>query len=161
MKIFGISLRLRKTFLNYVLLSHVQLFVAPWTVACQAPLSFGLCRQQYSSKLLLPGYLPDPGIEPTSVPPPLAGFFTISTTRGALLCMNFMISDIWSFFRQKVSNLEYYLIWHSLSNAGCVFVFYNIHLSVAFFISVLRLSWYNSFPQVNDIDLQIIVSMMI
>ena len=30
-------------------LSCVQLFVAPWTVACQAPLSMGFCRQEYWS----------------------------------------------------------------------------------------------------------------
>ena len=30
-----------------VLVSHVQLFVTPWTVACQAPLSMGFSRQEY------------------------------------------------------------------------------------------------------------------
>ena len=29
------------------LLSHVQLFVTPWTSACQAPLSMGFSRQEY------------------------------------------------------------------------------------------------------------------
>ena len=50
------------------LFSHVQLFVNPWTVACQAPLSMGFSRQEYWSGLLRPppGNLPDPGIEPTS-----------------------------------------------------------------------------------------------
>ena len=60
-----------------VLLSHVQLFVTPWTVANQAPLSMGFPRQEYSSGLPFPppGDLPDPGIEPVS--PALAGrFFT-------------------------------------------------------------------------------------
>ena len=28
--------------------SHVQLFVIPWTIACQAPLSMGFSRQEYS-----------------------------------------------------------------------------------------------------------------
>ena len=28
-------------------LSHVQLFVTPWTVACQAPLSMEFSRQEY------------------------------------------------------------------------------------------------------------------
>ena len=32
-----------------VLLSHVQLFVTPWTVANQAPLSMGFPRQEYWS----------------------------------------------------------------------------------------------------------------
>ena len=28
-------------------LNHVQLFVSPWTVACQAPPSVGFSRQEY------------------------------------------------------------------------------------------------------------------
>ena len=42
-------------------ISHVQLFVTPWTVARQAPLSMGFSRQEYWSGLLcsLPGDLPD------------------------------------------------------------------------------------------------------
>ena len=49
-------------------LSRVQLFVAPWTVACQAPPSMGFSRQEYWSGSLFPsaGHLPDPGIEPGS-----------------------------------------------------------------------------------------------
>ena len=40
----------------------------PWTVACQAPLSMGLSRQEYWSGLPFPspGGLPNPGIEPGS-----------------------------------------------------------------------------------------------
>ena len=47
-------------------LSHVQLFVTPWTVARQAPLSMGISKQEYWSGLPFssPGDLPDPGIEP-------------------------------------------------------------------------------------------------
>ena len=46
-------------------LSHLQLFVTPWTVAPQAPLSMGFSRQEHCSGLLCPppGALPDPGIE--------------------------------------------------------------------------------------------------
>ena len=49
-------------------LSHVQLFVTPWTVAHQAPLSMGFSRQEYWSGLPFPSPrdLPDPGIEPRS-----------------------------------------------------------------------------------------------
>ena len=41
---------------------------SPWTVACQAPLSMGFSRQDYSSGLPFPspGHLPDPGIKPRS-----------------------------------------------------------------------------------------------
>ena len=49
-------------------LSHVQLFVTPWTVAYQAPLSIGFSRQDYWSGLPFPspGDLPNPGIESMS-----------------------------------------------------------------------------------------------
>ena len=48
--------------------TSVRLFVIPWTVACQAPLSMRFSRQEYRSGLPFPspGDLPDPGIEPAS-----------------------------------------------------------------------------------------------
>ena len=65
-------------------LSHVWLFVTLWTVACQAPLSMGLSREEYWSGLPWPppGDLPDPGITAASLLcPALAGrFFTTSAT---------------------------------------------------------------------------------
>ena len=55
-----------------------------WSVACQAPLSMELSRQEYWSRLPFssPGDPPDPGVEPVSlVPPALAGrFFTTGPT---------------------------------------------------------------------------------
>ena len=50
------------------LLSHVQVFVIPWTVAHQPPLSIEFSRQEYWSGLPFPspGDLPNPGIEPGS-----------------------------------------------------------------------------------------------
>ena len=47
-------------------LSHVQLFVNPWTVACQAPRSMGFSRQEYWSGLPFPSPrdLPNPGDNP-------------------------------------------------------------------------------------------------
>ena len=49
-------------------LSCVQLFETPWTVARQAPLSMGFSRQEYWSGLPFPslGDLPKPRIELTS-----------------------------------------------------------------------------------------------
>ena len=49
-------------------LSRVRLFVTPWTVARQAPLSVEFPRQEYWSGLPFPssGDLPDPGIKPRS-----------------------------------------------------------------------------------------------
>ena len=46
--------------------SRIQLFVTPWTVAHQAPLSMGLSWQEYWSALPFPSLedLPDPGISP-------------------------------------------------------------------------------------------------
>ena len=64
-------------FVSVQLLSHGQLFLAPWTAARQAPLPMEFPRQEYWSRLPFPPPedLPDPGIEPTS--PALAGrFFT-------------------------------------------------------------------------------------
>ena len=64
----------------YIAVSKKSLFVTPWTVAHQAPLSLEFSRQEHWRGLPFPapGDLPDPGIEPTSlVSPALAdGFFT-------------------------------------------------------------------------------------
>jgi len=60
-------------------LSHVQLFVTPWTVAHQAPLSMGILQIRIlGCHALLQGNLPSPGIEPALLTSPsLAGeFFT-------------------------------------------------------------------------------------
>ena len=68
----GIIRFLHKSLVFIHLLSHVQLFVNPWTVACQAPLSLEFPRQEYWSGLLFsaPGDLPHPGIESRSLASP-------------------------------------------------------------------------------------------
>ena len=33
------------------MLNHVQLFAAPWTIACQSPLSMGFFQQEYWNRL--------------------------------------------------------------------------------------------------------------
>ena len=75
------------------LLSHVQLFSAPWAVAGQAPLSMEFSRQEYWSGLPFPtpGDLPNLGIKFASLASPaLAGrVFTISTFWEAYLFTNF------------------------------------------------------------------------
>ena len=65
--------------------SCVRLFVTPWTVALQAPLSMGFSRQEYWSGLPLPspGNLPDPGIEPGWLSHIAGRFFNIWATREA------------------------------------------------------------------------------
>ena len=64
-------------------LGHVQLFVTPWTVAYQAPLSMELSRQEFWNGLpfLPPGDLPDSGLEPAyPTIPALADNSCVSTT---------------------------------------------------------------------------------
>ena len=73
-------LSLRSLTFDVCMLSHVWLFVTPWTVALQALLSMEFYRQEYWSGLPFSsaGDLPNPEIEPASlVSPALAGrFFT-------------------------------------------------------------------------------------
>ena len=67
--------------------SRVQFFVAPWTVAPQAPLSMRFSRQGCWSGLPCPspGDLPDPGIKSTSLKSPaLAGSFFTTEPLGRL-----------------------------------------------------------------------------
>ena len=82
-RIYSYIIRLSsKSFLNINIivvqsLSHVWFFVTLWTVACQAPLSMEISRQEYWSGLPFPspGDLPDPETEPMASA--LAGrFFT-------------------------------------------------------------------------------------
>ena len=61
------------------LLSRVQLFATPLTVALHAPLSMGVFRQEHCTGLPFPppGVLPNPGIEPASlVSPALETFYS-------------------------------------------------------------------------------------
>ena len=71
------------------MLSSVQLFATPWTIAHQGPLSMEFSRQEYWSRLPFPplGDLLDLEIKPASLASPaLAGrFFTTCTTWEALL----------------------------------------------------------------------------
>ena len=64
------------------LLSRVQLFATPWTVANQALPFMGFSRQEYWKVLPFPspGDLPHPGIEPPS--PSLASVFFITEPSG-------------------------------------------------------------------------------
>ena len=54
---------------HVVMLSHIQLFAAPWTVDHQAPLYMRFPRQEYWSgfPFPLPGDLCNTGIKPTFV----------------------------------------------------------------------------------------------
>ena len=65
--------------------SYIQLFVTPWSVACQAPLSMEFSGQEYWSgpPLPTPGDLPNPRIEAMFlVSSALAGGFFITEPPG-------------------------------------------------------------------------------
>ena len=84
------------------LVSLVPVFVIPWTVARQAPLSMEFSRQEYWSGLSFPslGDVPDPGIKPTS--PALAGgFFTTEPQEKPWYTLN-----IHTFISVKVGGLK-------------------------------------------------------
>ena len=66
-------------------LSHIRLFAASWTIACQAPLSVGFPREECWSGVSspTPGDLPDPGMEPVSLASlALAGRFLTTAPPG-------------------------------------------------------------------------------
>ena len=54
---------------NCAKLLQSRLFLTPWIVACQAPLSMGFSKQEYWSGLSCPppGDLPNTGIKPVSL----------------------------------------------------------------------------------------------
>ena len=87
--------------LSFCVLSRVWLFVTPWTVAHQAPLSMGFPRQEYWSGLPFPspGDLPDSGIEPASLASPVlaGGFCTTAPPGWGLLSLSFEhVSKVWA-----------------------------------------------------------------
>ena len=89
--IFSFSRYLDEVMHRHVL-SCVQLFETPWTVACPAPLSMEFSRQDYWSRLPFPtpGYLPYPGNKPASLSSPaVAGRFFTTVSPGKLLCARF------------------------------------------------------------------------
>ena len=71
-------------------LIHVQLFVTPWTVACQVPLFMEFSNQEYWSGLSFhpPGDLSDPEMKAAfSASPALAGrFFTTELPGKPISC---------------------------------------------------------------------------
>ena len=76
------------------MLSQVQLFVTPWTVARQAPLCMEFSRQEYCSGLPCPspGDLPHPGIKPMSlVSSALAGGFFTTLPPGKSLVLLYVL----------------------------------------------------------------------
>ena len=92
------------------ILSRVQLFVTPWTIVHQAPLSMEFSRQEDQSGLPFPspGNVPDPGIKPTC--PALAGKFFVAEppgkSRNKSLYKQFLPFGLHSCFLQADTALE-------------------------------------------------------
>ena len=96
------------------LLRFVHLFATSCAVAYQAPLSMGFPRQEYWSQLpfLLPGNLPDPGIEPES--PELAGRFFTTESSGKIVYIvyinqNLFYSLLYMLCGVSITSTEYQL----------------------------------------------------
>ena len=82
-------------FSNYILLwlavyacmvNHIWLFVTPWTIACQAPLSMGFSRKEYCSGLACPhpGDCSPPGSSVHGIlQARIVEWFAISSSRGS------------------------------------------------------------------------------
>ena len=84
--------------------SHVQQFVTPQTVACQASLSMGFLRQECWGGLPFPSprYLPNPGIKPFS--PALQVNSLPCATREALIQLA-IFSNLPSDYTQNLTTL--------------------------------------------------------
>ena len=89
-------------------LSHVQLSVTPWTLACQAPLSMGFSRQEHWSELPFPppGDLPNPGIEPESPVSPALQAGGLPLSRQGGLC------------KWKTGENRAYQAWHGMTGSA-------------------------------------------
>ena len=104
-------------------LSCVRVFVIPWSVVHQAPLSMRFSRQKYWSGLPCPpsGDLPGPGMEPPSlISPALAvGLFTTSTNSlvdwwmGKVQC-NTLLKQSYSDFKREI--LSFMTTWMKLED---------------------------------------------
>ena len=86
---------------------RVQLFVTPWTAACQAPLSMEFPKQIHLSWFPCPppGDLPDPGIEPmSSASPAWAGrfFATVPLGKPSIIIMCHLM-----FYQRTVLNISW------------------------------------------------------
>ena len=101
--------------------SHVWLFVMPWIVACQAPLSMGFSREEHWSGLSCPppedlphtgiksAYPAAPGLQADSLP--LSHWGSIFTSLGVI----YLITGSWS--PSPISPTLYPCLWQSLDNS--------------------------------------------
>ena len=114
---------------------HVGLFMTPWTVAHQAPLSRGFSRQEYWRGLPYPppGDLPDPGIEPTSLrSPTLAdGFFITNAIWEAL-------TKLFTFCQTQLKDFCSFVAFHRIYFLPKIPSFF-LHLATDFLLSLFSI----------------------
>ena len=121
-------------FVPAYLLSRIQLFVSLWTVAYQAPLSLGFCRQECWSGLPFspPGDLSDPGTEHTfPVSPSMEGGFFTSPV-GMKNMLPLWNNPVWQFFNKLGLELLPLLSIHprELKTYAHNNLYANIHSSI-------------------------------
>ena len=89
-------------------ISHVRIFVTPWTLLHQIPLSMAFSRQEYWSELPFtsPGDLPDQGMEPGSSALQ-ADSLLIDTSLRVIICSYKNLFKIFSYIKTLFMN--YYL----------------------------------------------------
>ena len=124
-----------------MLLSHICLFVTPWTVAHQAPLSLEFSRQEYWSGFPFssPGDFPNPEIKPgypalqadsfPSEPPGKPCVIKLRTTLSNL--------DITSFGRKNIifMSLDTYVICPNCDRIKSVTTYGSIYIHIYKFIT--------------------------
>ena len=117
--------------------------VTLWTVAHQAPLSMGFCRQNHTSGLPSPspGYLPYPGIEPKSFMFPAFAVGSLPPAAPRKPIRKVQKGIFWSMMPWEVWNpqiKEYVRKYRKRSTENChtirilVFSFHVHHLSQSF-----------------------------
>ena len=106
------------TELNWTkLLSHVWLFVTPWTIACQAPLSMGILQARTLEWVSMPSSrdLPNPGIKSRS---PALQVDSLPSEPPGVLFWNWKFYFFWSdlFVVYVVSFNTLFLRYHECSD---------------------------------------------
>ena len=111
------------------LFSRVWLFVTPWTIAHQAPLSMGFSRQEYWSGFPYPspGNLTDPGIKATSPTSPALTLFTTSLTwEASQRCWICLLPSLWCWHHESLSLSLSLSLFLSLSLSLSIYIYIYI-----------------------------------
>ena len=141
--------------------SHVRLFAAPWTIACQAPLSMGFSRQEYCNGLPFPppGDLLELGIKPWS-PACQTDSLPLSDQRTHRLNVLLNLQQCDNLDKVKVLRIFSYCITNQLYNddflasSSCFLVSFKGKLKKTYFrITLLDL------PDFSFLNLQIYTKM--